>query len=69
MKGKFIGKTSMGFVTGKTYDIKTKIQIIHKGGIIFGEDIECICIYDKHSNAWCPYQTLESVMNNWVFNT
>ena len=67
MKGKFIGRSTMGFVTGKTYDIKSKIQMIRKGGLIFGENMMCICIYDKYSDAWCPYQSLEAVMNNWMF--
>lgn len=67
MKGKFIGKSSMGFVTGNTYDIKSKIQMVHKGGAVFGEDMACICIYDNNSKAWCPYQSLEAVMKNWMF--
>lgn len=58
MKAKFIGKTSMGFVTCKMYNIESKIQIVN--------NIPCICIYDKNSNTWCPYQSLEAVMKNWI---
>lgn len=68
MKGKFIGKTSMGFVTGKMYDVESRIQIVRRGGVVFGENVACICIYDKYSDAWCPYQTLEAVIDNWMFN-
>lgn len=63
MKAKFIGTTSMGFVSGRIYDIKSKIQMIWEGG----DTMACICIYDKNSTAWCPYQSLEAVMKNWVF--
>ncbi len=68
MKAKFVGKSSMGFVTGKIYNIRSKIQMVRSGGLIFGENIMCICIYDNNSNAWCPYESLEAVMNNWVFD-
>ena len=57
----------MGFVNGHTYDIKSKIQNVIKGSYPFYEDITCICIYDKNSKAWCPYQSLEIVMKNWEF--
>ena len=67
MKGKFIGKSSMGFITGRTYEIKSKIQLVRKGSFPFGKYMTCICIYDKNSKACCPYQSLESVMKNWKF--
>ena len=66
MLAKFIGKTSMGFISGKTYDIKFDIQKIRKGGSVFGTDIMCICIYDTNSRAWCPYQSWASVERNWM---
>ena len=66
MKGKFIGKSSMGFQNGITYNIRSDIKVIRKSGSVFGNDIMCICIYDMNSKAWCPYQSLESVMKNWV---
>ena len=65
MKGKFIGKSSMGFRNGVTYNIRSDIKMIGKGGNVSGNDIMCICIYDMNSKAWCPYQSLESVMKNW----
>lgn len=65
MKGKFIGKSSMGFQNGITYNIRSDIKMIRRGGIAFSNDMMCICIYDMNSKAWCPYQSLESVMKNW----
>ena len=65
MKGKFIGKSSMGFQNGITYNIRSDIKMIRKVGSVFGNDMMCICIYDMNSKAWCPYQSLESVMKNW----
>lgn len=54
----------MGFITGNVYDIKSQIQMVRKGD---AENIMCICIYDKNSKAWCPYESLESVTKNWMF--
>lgn len=65
MKGKFIGKSSMGFQNGCVYNIRSDIKMIRKGGSIFGENIISICIYDMNSKAWCPYQSLEAVLKNW----
>ena len=56
----------MGFRNGVTYNIRSDIKMIGKGGNVSGNDIMCICIYDMNSKAWCPYQSLESVMKNWV---
>ena len=68
MKAKFIGKDSMGFKNGVVYNIRSDLKMVRKGGNTFGENIPCICIYDINSNAWCPYQSLESVMKNWDFS-
>lgn len=65
MRGKFIGKSSMGFRNGVTYNIRSDIKMIRKDGNVSGNDIMCICIYDMNSKAWCPYQSLESLMKNW----
>lgn len=67
MNGKFIGKSSMGFITGKTYEIESKKQLVRKGTFPFYKYMVCICIYDKNGSACCPYQNLESVMDNWEF--
>ena len=61
MQGEFIGKTSMGFVSGKVYNIYSKIQRVKR----FGIPMLSICIYDKDSTAWCSYTNLESMMKNW----
>lgn len=68
MIGKFIGKSSRGFITGNTYNIESKIQNIRKGFYPFEKYMLCICIYDKNSESWCPYQSIEAVCKNWVFN-
>lgn len=65
MKGKFIGKSSMGFQNGITYNIRSDIKMVRKGESVFGNDMMCICIYDMNSKAWCPYQNLEAVLKNW----
>lgn len=57
----------MGFVTGRIYTIRSDIKDIYVGGKIFGESISCICVYDMNSSAWCPYQSLESVLKNWEY--
>ena len=66
MIAKFIGQTSMGFINGKTYNIKLYIRTVRKGGTVFGTNMNCICVYDKNSKAWCPYQSYESFNKNWI---
>ena len=68
MKGKFIGKSSMGFQNGITYNIRSDIKMIRRDGSTFSNDMVCICIYNMNSKAWCPYQSLEEVMKNWEFS-
>lgn len=63
MKAKFIGKSSMGFISGRVYDIKSEIKSVWVGGL----EVMCIYIYDKNSKANCPYRSLENIMENWVF--
>lgn len=65
MKGKFIGKSSMGFQNGVIYDIRSDIRKVKKCGKFSNEEIMCICIQDTNSDAWCPYQSLEVVLENW----
>lgn len=61
--GTFIGTTSMGFVKGRTYKLKSKIETIFSHGV----PRKCICLYDTNTKAWCPYSSLENVLENWVF--
>lgn len=59
MKAKFIGKNgSIGFVSGKIYDIKTKC------GFVFGKETVLI-VSDKNSRKNCPYSCLETMLQNW----
>lgn len=66
MRGRFIGKTSMGFVTGEVYELRSDIKTIAKNGHYIQP---CICLYDKFSGAWCPYSSLENVLKNWDFGS
>ena len=66
MRGRFIGKTSMGFVTGKVYELRSDIKTIAKNGHYIQP---CICLYDEFSDAWCPYSSLENVLKNWDFGS
>lgn len=50
----------MGFITGHTYDLRSEIKIVYSK--------TCICLFDKHSNAWCPYDSVESMLKNWKFD-
>lgn len=63
MKAKFIGESSMGFVTGCIYDIYTDCQMIRETTLSFKP---CLCIFDKNSFAGCPYENLEAVLQNWI---
>lgn len=66
---KFVGKTSMGFKTGKTYRLQLIWRTIRKriGGSIFGhwETMRCLCAYDLDSSAWCPYSSYEAFETYW----
>lgn len=55
----FKGQNSMGFKHGKTYKIRTEIKTVP------GVKSPCLCVYDIHSSAWCPYDSLESFLKNW----
>lgn len=57
----FIGKNRMGFENGHIYHIRSEIKMYCKEGRV----IPCMHIYDENSEAWCPYQTLEEIMNDW----
>ena len=61
MKFVFIGKTSMGFVSGKEYHLKIKMKPMR----LNGKKAEKLVIYDLHSKAWCPYDSVESFLMNW----
>lgn len=65
MKAKFVGKTSMGFISNGIYDISIKIQNVRKGKGIFCKIMEYVCVYDNNSTAWCPYSSLPTLLKNW----
>lgn len=69
MRAIFIGKDgSRGFKHGQTYELNSDIRPVHVGGgYIFGQEKTCICLFDRNSKAWCPYSSLEKVLENWHF--
>ena len=68
MRAIFIGEDgSRGFKYGQTYELNSDIRPIHIGGKIFGQEKTCICLFDRNSKAWCPYSSLEKILENWRF--
>ena len=63
MKAKFIGVSSRGFHTGKVYEIRSKLG----NAMIGGKEVMFILIQDTATEAWRPYASLESVLENWQF--
>lgn len=64
MRAIFIGEDgSRGFKHGKTYELNSDIRPIH---VSRGEKT-CICLFDRNSKAWCPYSSLEKILENWHF--
>lgn len=54
---KFVGKTSCGFISGRTYIIYTEVK--HN----------LLWVHDSNSNADCPYKCLETFLKNWrIYN-
>lgn len=61
LTAQFIGETGMGFIGGKVYQIRTECKEI----MLDSRPTPCLCIYDLHSDAWCPYSNLETILQNW----
>lgn len=60
VKGRFIGQDgSCGFRHGEIYTLTTSIRPIVG---------QCICLQDRKTGNWCPYSSLEAVLENWEFN-
>lgn len=53
ISGKFIGKTSCGFETGKIYDIDIRTNAPY------------IFVQDCRSFRYCPYDSMISLLQNW----
>ena len=59
MKAKYIGTNgSMGFKTGKTYNIFTHCKVLNSQPVII--------VYCNNDDSWCPYSSLESLLENWL---
>lgn len=65
MRAEFIGKTSMGFITGHIYTIETACKMVKRYKTSRADPVPCLCVYDKNSKAWCPYSSMEKVLENW----
>lgn len=57
--GKFIGKTSCGFVTDRVYEIQ----------INTGPKNRYVWVTDLHSSAACPYSNIHTLGENWEIPT
>lgn len=65
MRAEFIGKTSMGFITGQIYTIETACKMVKRCKTSRADPVLCLCVYDKNSKARCPYSSMEKVLENW----
>ena len=65
VRAEFIGKTSMGFITGHIYTIETACKMVKRCKTSRADPVPCLCVYDKNSKAWCPYSSMEKVLENW----
>ena len=52
-RGKFIGQTSCGFVTGNVYTVKMKL------------DGPYISLKDVRGPGYCPYKSIATLAQNW----
>lgn len=76
----FLGKSSLGFETGNTYDIKVEQRLFYRvwtekktGAIIRSqmnpEDLGEYLIQIEAVSSRCCYSTSEKLMKNWKLNT
>jgi len=65
MLGKFIGTTSMGFVTGQMYQVKCVKRLYHDRRE--GKQKMGLFLFDLNSEAWCPYESMDAILRNWRF--
>lgn len=59
--GRFIGQTSCGFVHNHQYFLKSRVGTC----VIGGKNVCCIVLTDVNSRACCPYDSIESLLQNW----
>ena len=61
----FIGTTSMGFETGKVYEISLSQAILEKSSKL------CLCVEELTTNdvmSWCHYGNFQLFLSNWKVN-
>ena len=58
IKAIFTGKNSCGFQHGKMYELISAIETTSATKAY-------IVVRDGHSNNWCPYESLNSFLENW----
>ena len=60
LKAKFIGKSSLGFISNNTYDLKLDVLYNNKTLIIIKTD-------DKNQKLRCEYNSWKRYKENWIF--
>ena len=58
IKAIFTGKNSRGFQHGKLYELTSAIETTSATKAY-------IVVRDCHSSNWCPYESLNSFLENW----
>lgn len=53
MRAEFIGKTSMGFITGHIYTIETACKMVKRCKTSRADPVPCLCVYDKKRGKYC----------------
>jgi len=61
----------MGFKTGELYQITTCIKPVAPLDNTVSTSksctlIPCLCVVDTNSRNWCPYENLESMLDDWA---
>ena len=61
MRGKYIGRDgSMGFRTGQTYEISTELTKIYRDK----KKVDVIML--RSGKLFCPYDSVESILENFM---
>ena len=61
IKAKYIGRDSLGFLSGKVYEISTSVENVDLGS----HKKMCLVEKDKKSGNSCPYDRLEAFLKYW----
>ena len=61
IKAKYIGRDSLGFLSGKVYEIVTTVETVSLGN----RKKMCLVVTDKKTGNKCPYDRLETFLKYW----